>query len=197
MAGKKGIPLSALDEQISMYMAALPCPPMPLIVSQESADDLPKEAYSNSHDLIATLLRFVITYEEPTLHKQRREKQEELTAALLTKRKEANQDLGKAYSAFSEFTSGYICAFANIDVCVKFMPLDHVQKDDVVHKACCSWHRAQEVLAFKAMSGLKVDAAQIERILARDFSHVSYEQLLRMHCTRFFSEPGGEGLRGG
>jgi len=189
-----GIPEVILQEQIAMYMAALPCPPLPLIVSQESAEDLPKETYKNSHDLIATLLAFVMMHADPNLNQKRMEKQMELTDTLLKKLRESHHDLNKSYTAFSEFTAGYICAFANIDVCVKFMPLSHVTKDDPVHKACCSWHRAQEVLVFKSMTGYKKssgaegDPAIVEKILNTDFSNLPYQNLLSLHCKRFTEE---------
>lgn len=50
------------------------------------------------------------------------------------------------YNACSEFTAGYVCAFMNLDVTVSFVPLDHVARGDSVHRACCSWHRAQEMI---------------------------------------------------
>ena len=145
-------------EQVAMYMAALPCPPMPLLVKQEIEDedeDYPSECYKNSHDLIASLLLIAMHHGDTQLNEHRKAKQTELTKKLLSTLQnlptENEQDAVQiAYTAFSEFTSGYICAFANIDVSVSFMPMDYVVQNDCVHKACCSWHKAQEVILFKA-----------------------------------------------
>ena len=43
----------ALMEQIAMYFAALPCPPMPILAARESDGRLEP---TNSHDLLAALL---------------------------------------------------------------------------------------------------------------------------------------------
>ena len=43
----------ALMEQIAMYFAALPCPPMPILAARDSDGRLEP---TNSHDLLAALL---------------------------------------------------------------------------------------------------------------------------------------------
>jgi hypothetical protein len=141
-------------EQVAMYMSALPCPPMPLVVRQEIDEDEDRECYKNSHDLIATLLIGVMSSHShetnlqklDTLNKQRKEKQIQLTETLLNKLQISEGNPEKIYAACQEFTAGYVCAFMNLEVSVSFMPLDYVMRGDSVHKATCSWHRAQEII---------------------------------------------------
>ena len=185
---------AVLMEQVAMYMAALPCPPLPLIVHQEMEDDLPKECYKNSHDLIASLLILAMQCGDAKLNEKRREKQTELTNKLLQKLKNCNNNTNLAYEACSEFTAGYICAFANINVSVNFMPLHYVNQNDFVHKACCSWHKAQEVILYRSLHQHndedKKEEVQkcINKILGTDFSGLSYTQLIERHYLRFSEE---------
>jgi hypothetical protein len=184
-----------LMEQVAMYMAALPCPPMPLIVKQELSDDEEKQCYKNSHDLIATLLLGAMGNGDTVLNAQRKEKQIELTEKLLQRIRAANGDAQSAYTAFSEFTAGYICAFINIDVSVSFMPMHHVVPNDCVHRACCSWHKAQEVILMRT-AGAGDKAKAVDAILASDVSHHAYPALLLLHCKRFGAEEDHGGSRG-
>ena len=137
---------AVIMEQVAMYMAALPCPPLPLIVRQAISEDEDKECYKNSHDLIATLLLGAMGQGNVALNKQRKEKQQQLTETLLRKLQASEGQVDRVYNACSEFTAGYVCAFMNLDVTVSFMPLDHVVQGDSVHRACCSWHKAQEII---------------------------------------------------
>jgi hypothetical protein len=170
-------------EQVAMYMAALPCPPMPLLITGEDYDEdgepkkTPKKSYCNSHDFIASLLLNAMVLGNQALNSQRKSKQIELTDKLLKQMstmKSGAKDVDKAYSYFSEFTAGYICALASIDVGVTFLPLIDVEQHDNVHKACCSWNRAQAILSKEE------PVANMEG--------KSYRDLLQMHCERFQEE---------
>jgi hypothetical protein len=174
------IPPQQLREPVAMYMAALPCPPLPLIVTRHG-----KESYANSHDLIASLLVGAMSMNDDGLNAQRKSKQVELIDRLLQNIRAAGGNLDRAYSAFSEFTAGYICAFINIDVSVSFMPLDRVERNDSVHSVCCSWHRAQEVILLRSRSRGTPSEAQIQALLRQDVSHLSYAELIGLHCKRF------------
>jgi len=190
---KRGITEAALMEQVAMYMAALPCPPLPLIVQQEQAEDFPKTCYKNSHDLIASLLLLTMSHGDARLNEERKAKQLELTDRLLQTLGAAKQDIGKAYEAFSEFTSGYICAFANIDVSVSFMPMDHVTEGDCVHKACCSWHRAQEVILYKAALLHASDEDLVTRMNNKENLDPNGDAVTRMNNMRNL-EPKGDAV---
>lgn len=160
-----------LMEQVAMYMAALPCPPMPLMLSDSDGPQ-----YCNSHDFIASLLLNAMALGNVALNEERKRKQVELTnqllsrLALLSRIEEASKKEEAAYTHFSEFTAGYICAFASIDVGVTFLPLADVASGDTVHKACCSWDRAQRII-------LKEEKDQEQER--------SYKDLLMAHCRRF------------
>ena len=169
-------------EQVSMYMAALPCPPLPLMVKQEISTEEDRECYKNSHDLIALLLLGAMTQSNEALNQQRKEKQLQMTQTLLAKLHAAKDNVDKAYEACSEFTAGYVCAFMNLNVSVTFMPLSHVTSKDNVHKACCSWHKAQEMIL---AGGSSAGKARVDAILHTDYSHLSYADMLGLHCKRF------------
>ena len=157
-------------EQVAMYMASLPCPPLPLIVNHDEGGS--ERKYCNSHDFIASLLLNAMASGNNNLNDERKKKQIELTETLLTKLGGLGEpvDVDKAYTHFSEFTAGYICAFANIDVGVTFLPLADVEMGDSVHKACCSWNRAQCIIL---------------RESDKDEGHKKYRDLLLVHCERF------------
>ncbi len=183
-------------EQVAMYMAALPCPPMPLLVNDivacnnnnrknsneeedEDEDQGRKEEektsspkYCNSHDFIASMLLNAMALDDKKLNEQRKIKQMELTDKLLQQLKAG--DPGKAYTYFSEFTAGYICAFANIDVGVTFLPMDDVKNGDAVHRACCSWNRAQSIIL-----------REPEKTPGAPLDKMGYKDLLALHCGRF------------
>ena len=161
---------NVIMEQVAMYMASLPCPPLPLIVNHDEDDS--KRKYCNSHDFIASLLLTAMANGNNNLNEGRKKKQIELTETLLTKlgSLEVPIDVDKAYTHFSEFTAGYICAFANIDVGVTFLPLADVEMGDSVHKACCSWNRAQSIIL---------------RETEKDERQKKYRELLLVHCERF------------
>lgn len=164
---------SAIMEQVAMYMASLPCPPLPLIVN-ENNDNPSERQYCNSHDFIASLLLNAMACGNNNLNQERKKKQIELTEGLLKNLGNLSVpiDVDKAYTHFSEFTAGYICAFANINVGVTFLPLTDVEIDDVVHKACCSWNRAQSIILREGDHG-------------GAYHQKKYRELLLVHCERF------------
>jgi hypothetical protein len=91
---------SVIMEQVAMYMAALPCPPMPLVVRQAISEDEDQECYKNSHDLIATLLLGAMSLGNTAQNAQRKEKQTQLTDTLL---KKLSASEGQARSAFARW----------------------------------------------------------------------------------------------
>ena len=166
-------------EQVAMYMAALPCPPMPLMVLAPETDTPQRKqrAYCNSHDFIASLLLTAMAHGNTKLNEERKAKQVELTEKLLKQMGSLKElDVDQAYAYFSEFTAGYICAFANIDVGVTFLPLNDVESKDNVHKACCSWNRAQSII-------LKEESTTTNE----SFEKMTFRDLLLLHCHRFMN----------
>ncbi len=156
-------------EQVAMYMASLPCPPMPLMLSEGEGE----KKYANSHDLIASLLLIAMAHGDLNLNNQRKARQMELTEKLLKQMSDPNINVDKAYSYFSEFTAGYICALANINTSVVFLPYIDVAKGDKVHKACCSWNRAQMIILKE------------EEEVNHSLDDKSFDELLALHCERF------------
>jgi hypothetical protein len=103
-------------EMRSMILLSMPCPPMPMYVSQEMIDEVSyvksENVVGNSHDLIAHLLNKATSLGSSTIHPKRKVVQEEVTA-LLYKRfddwKANNESLAIppldiSYGFFAEFT---------------------------------------------------------------------------------------------
>ena len=75
----------AVMEQISMYMTALPCPPLPVVVLMKTPgiDEL-RRIPTTSHDLLAGLLFAAMERNDAALNLQRRTKQLKITDELIT-----------------------------------------------------------------------------------------------------------------
>lgn len=52
--------------------------------------------------------------------------------------------------------------------------MDDVKKDDKIHKACCSWHRSQEIL-YKEKENQRCETY---------FNAKEYADLIQEHCSR-------------
>lgn len=214
-------------------MAALPCPPMPLmIMTQEEEEDetiahattSSTKTYCNSHDFIASLLVMAMSHGDQKLNEERKAKQIELTKNLLHQMTTLAQDddvkdnknliVEKAYSYFSEFTAGYICAFANINVGVTFLPWMDVNPQDKVHKACYSWIQAQSILYdhddnivistsdndsskdcgihkytnTNANANANTNNKRMNQSCKKETNIKDYKELLFQHCNRFLQD---------
>ncbi len=152
-----------LLNHVAMYMAAQPCPPLPLAIGQQ--------AYENSHDVLASLL--LSAMQRPELNASLRETQRALTAALLERLASAKENVGMAYEACTEFTVQLAVALGGAGV--RVLPMARVAVGDRVHRACCSWQGVQEAL--------RVDKENVPPQRLHD--HLPYEELLRVHCLRF------------
>ena len=147
-------------EQIAMYVTALPCPPLPMLIGGR---------YASSHDLIAVLLLAAMDRNRPDLNLIRKEKQIAVTKSLIHALEESllgfsnnnnnNKENEKkrsssacstkrtnVYEVYQRFVADYIRAFEDEGTAgpgVNFLPLEHVECGDPIHKACSSWMAAQ------------------------------------------------------
>ena len=176
-------------EQISMYMTALPCPPLPVMLAgfgqagQAGQDSEKKEEIQlcTSHDLLAGLLISAMVRGNRELNEQRKQRQLQITRTLLDKCL-ASSDATEMYAFCKEFTAEYVHAFDDAGTCtpaVCFLAVDEVAAGDKVHLAACSWHAAQDILYLP----------KVEQRKAAVFAKRSYAELIQAHWLRMHDEP--------
>jgi len=159
----------ALMEQLAMYAAALPCPPIPVQLPTQ-------EEPTTSHDLLVGLLIAAMTRSNRTLNEVRKATQMELTQTFLDAAMTA-ADTGAMYGHCKAFTAEYIHAFDDVNTCtpsVQFLNYDDVPMESKIHKAACSWNAAQDIL-FTCVN---------ERHDARFYATMTYQQLIEWHRLR-------------
>lgn len=162
-------------EQIAMYMVALPCPPLPVLVNteryhgfnEEDKEEMNEnnEVMCSSHDLLAGLLICAMQRDNKKSNEIRKEKQIKLTQDLISKvisvfkqwnENESEVDkkamVNHLFNVFQEFTTQYLYSFDDEQapsLGIRMMGLHDVVIGDKVHKASCSWNVAQDIINSK------------------------------------------------
>jgi hypothetical protein len=195
---------AAVWEMIAMYVTALPCPPLPLFVTEEEEEDTTtptattgeeeeeaggggaakkknrRKGYSTTHDLIGALLIVAMDRGNKRLNALRKTQQEKLTEELLCGLEglPADDNGTAAFPIYQRFVGGYIHAFSDpgeASPSVRLAALESVQRNDTVHRACCSWSAAQDIQH-------EPDASK--RRTAAMYSALSFRELLAVHARR-------------
>jgi hypothetical protein len=184
-------------EQLSLWVTALPCPPLPVMVKmrknaknkhlkdgeeeEEDAEEEEEEGYASSHDLLAGLLVMAMERGKTDLNEARRTKQMQLTSELITTLEKAAETQAPAatfYAACVRFTAEYVHAFNDPGQgtpMVRFVGMEHVVPGDKVHKACCSWSAAQDI---------QHETVEARRRNATEWGMLGYPELLMAHGRR-------------
>jgi hypothetical protein len=169
-------------EQIAMYMVSLPCPPLPVSLNVTTMLKTSNETEENiqvctTHDLLAGLIVCAMDRKNTKLNNLRKTKQLAITKTFLTTLDKLDeQDTSGMYNACQVFTNEYIMSFDDPSMpapAVRLLPMDYVENNDKVHKACCSWNAAQDIMH-----------AGTEKRNAAQFSLLSYKDLIKVHCSR-------------
>jgi hypothetical protein len=171
----------AIMEQIAIYMTALPCPPLPVIIIIAGE----KRKITTSHEILAGLLKIAMIRDDPKLNEIRRKKQLDITDRIITEleligeqfRGSSSGAAAAAYKVCEKFTAEYILAFDDIGCAapsVMFVPMSDVPKHSSVHYAACSWHAAQEIMHAPAKP------RTAEHFKKMEFSTLIEEHLLRV-----------------
>lgn len=131
----------ALMEQMAIYFAALPCPPLPVLAAR--GDDGHLEP-CNSHDLLASFMLRAMMLDSKELNERRKMFQIDSTKRLLTAFM-ANPEPGpeRVYYLCQQFTADYISAFSTQPQGVHFAPIDDIPIKHKLHTACCGWNAGQ------------------------------------------------------
>ena len=162
-----------------MYMTALPCPPLPVIVTMTTPDGETKRIGTSSHDLLAGLIVGAMSRANVERNKLRQKRQIELTDRFITALELAASSASSAdaaYDACRRFTAEYILAFDDdaSGATMQFLDMDDVEKGGKVHRAACSWHAAQDIQ----------HAAPDKRRNADHFAKMTYRELIAEHVAR-------------
>ena len=199
----------AILEQIAMYMVALPCPPIPIKVNvenysgfddEEDKPDEKKEVICSSHDLLAGLIICAMHRNNVVLNQTRKLKQIQITKqfiqALIEKFHEQDDvDVDTFYKMCGTFTADYLQSFddpQHPSQAIQIMGMDEVELGDKVHKSCCSWHVAQEILQIKNAkhnsSTGDLENQMVEPRKMDFFKSMTYSSLIKEQCVRLLKE---------
>jgi hypothetical protein len=202
----------AILEQIAMYMVALPCPPLPVKVNIDNysgfntEDDKPDDeqlVICSSHDLLAGLIICAMHRNNARLNQTRKLRQIEITKTFIKDligkfQKREVVDAETFYSLCGTFTADYLQSFddpQNPSSGILIVPMDDVEVGDKVHKACCSWHVAQEILQVKSAEKMQQEKqSDIENHKTTEprkieyFNKLSYRNLILEQCQRLLNE---------
>ncbi len=167
----------AVLEQISMYLTALPCPPLPVLVHRPGAaeEDGGRVGATSSHDLMAGLLLHAMLANDAAFNERRKTKQLAITDRLITALEEARGP-DDAYGVCQRFTAEYLQSFEDgCGFAVQFQTADDVDRGSPVHRAFCSWHAAQDIMHPPAEGGAR--SADV-------FARMTYLELMQEHLAR-------------
>ena len=170
-----------LMEQMAIYFAGLPCPPLP-VMSAWGEDG--RVAPCNSHDILALNLYQAMKCDNRELNEKRKAFQIDATRRLITAFA-ATPEPGpeRVYYLCQQFTADYICAFAAQPRGVHFAPIDDIQPGEPIHTACCGWSAGQDI----------IHTPKEARRPATAFSRLSYRELIMAHYARVRSAVSATG----
>lgn len=186
----------AMREVRAMIVAALPLPPLPIMVSRELAGEEGAFAASccSSHDLLAHLMNIACTCATEKQNSERAALQIRLQADLfdaVDSWREAEPDpllvlppIGWTYKTLCDFTRKYVQSYLPDparDQDLRFLPLHEVDREHPVHARAIEFHKAQDLLYGKCR--LLTVARRGERY-ARSYDTLSYAELVQMSVAR-------------
>ena len=185
----------AMREVRSMIVAALPLPPMPVMVSREVAgDNFVSSACCSSHDLLAHLMNIACTCATDKQNAERALVQTQLQAELFDavdswRRSEPDMllvlpPIAWTYRIMGEFTRRYVQSYMpdpGRDQDVRFVPVHEIDRTHPVHIRAMEFQKAQDLLYGKCK--MLTVGKKGERY-ARTYETMSYAELVQMSVAR-------------
>lgn len=186
-----------------MYMVSLPCPPIPVLVNVDKKDneeDEGKETVCSSHDLLAGLLLCAMQRNSKEKNEKRRKKQVEIVEnyiseilksafGVLSLDKKEKINFESFWNSSKKFTCDFLTSFDDEGVptpSIRFASTLDVESGSKVHKACCSWMVAQDILYCNSMFGTGNSAFTPRKV--EFFQKLSYKDMISMHHERLVEE---------
>lgn len=174
----------------AMVVAALPCPPMPVMASRElegeSSFTDSAGACCSSHDLIAHLMNIACTCATERQNKVRAELQIKLHAELFDevdewRRSEPDPKIvlppvDWSYRVLGNFTRRYIQSYMpdpSREQDVRFIPLHEIDRTHFVHARALEYQKAQDTMYGKCRA-----------VWLRGYDVMSYAELVQMSILR-------------
>lgn len=175
-------PYDCTQELRAMILAALPYPPLPVILRRiEDGNRLGADVLQTSHDILSKLLSESCVRCTVSENADRREKQRGILREFLAELvKDGLQAPPKLYHTLCQFTMKHIESYfreGSPAPQIRFMPFDEVCKGDVVHKKMCDYIAAQARL-LELQGGL----------CAQDWMDAEYFQLMLVARDRLVCE---------
>jgi hypothetical protein len=133
------------QEMRAMILAALPYPPLPIALSRLEESHV--DVLQTSHDLLSMLLRESCAKRTAAENKQRQRQQQAVLAEFMqavTQERAAAPDA--LYALYCAFTMRHVACYLPPGAPapdIRFLPLAHPCKGDVVHAAMCDYMAAQ------------------------------------------------------
>ena len=191
---KKQTHPDAMREVRAMIVAALPAPPMPIMVSREIMDEaFVTTSTCSSHDLIAHLMNIACTCATDKQNEDRALLQARLQMELfeaVDAWRSGEPDLALvlppvawSYRVLSDFTRKYVQSYlpGSGGEDVRFVQPHEVDRTHLVHRRAVDFHKAQDLLYGKCR--MLTVGKKGERY-ARNYDHVSYPELVQMSVAR-------------
>jgi hypothetical protein len=128
----------------AMILAALPYPPLPILLPKLHASG--EDILQTSHDLISMLLRHSCAKGSASENKARQQRQQAVLAGFMRRvSSEACASPPELYRAYCEYTMHHIATYLpnGERPALRFLPLDHPCKGDKTHKTMCDYMAAQ------------------------------------------------------
>jgi hypothetical protein len=137
------------QEMRAMILAALPLPPLPVMLRRvEEGSVLGDEILQTSHDIISNLLVHACARRSDADNARRREAQTRILRDLLAALgKDGIQPPLALYATYSEFTLRHVATYLGAGDGplpeMRILPLQHVCKGDIVHLRMCDYMAGQ------------------------------------------------------
>jgi len=129
----------------AMILAALPYPPLPILLPKLHASG--EDILQTSHDLISMLLRESCAKRTASENKARQQRQQAVLAGFMRSvTSEACASPPELYRVYCEYTMHHIATYLPPGApqpVLRFLPLDHPCKGDKTHKTMCDYMAAQ------------------------------------------------------
>lgn len=145
-----------LYERANMVVAAVPCPPLPMLGTKgEDCED----AVFSSHDLLRTTFINIMTCADEAERRRHIEATEQADADL----SRAIREGADPYDAFCAYMRKLLQVHAAVGEDIRFKPSDYVAIGDRVHKSTCSHMRGHDHMY--QLKGTGYDAMRYEDLI--------------------------------
>lgn len=143
-------PYDSTQEIRAMILAALPLPPLPVIVQQLDEDNrVVGEKIQTSHDVLSNLMLHACARNSPKENAERKRRQLDVLKSLLEQLCKLEKNPKTLYDVYCHHTSLHMATYIPADGCMPpmtYAPLSSVCKGDYAHRKMCDYMAGQAIL---------------------------------------------------